>query len=311
MAQFLSNIASNITWTLDHCWSQTTNPGTVAALREKTISHLALSMIKTAAMTALTTATTIAIGFVSYFSLIPTVFSRNPTFSLFAANIANIVSSLLLGVGIAKNKKVLTCAALIAQTAGFLVIFSAGSEVFLFLMPIMGILSIISLIVALVVRACHSEKLAIKTIAAQLFYILGTILIRSLKSSGLFAILAILGATVSFIAKRYGYTTIAKIASAIAIVSFMATLSSCFNYLDFDAKAIAMSALAAIAAGVTIIDKGYVSKTIRDFIATFLGSAVTLFLVSLIGNNALRIWPLTQSMFIAFGSVATQMCQES
>ncbi len=309
MAHKVSNFLTSCRVHLDNCWNNPSKPGKV----EKTISQLALSMIKASAMTAFTTATTVGFGIVAFFSLAPSYFgTQNSSILLAAANITNIVSPLLLGIGIAQNKKMLISAALIALSVGCsIVLFYLQSDVKVFYMMIMGLLNIISLIASLVIKACHSEKLALKNFAAQLFCVLGMTLMGSLRGSVLLAPLAILGAIISILAKRYDYTTISKIASTISVVSFMCSLSECFSMFDVPAKAVVTAIFAAIAAAVTIIHKGNVSKTIRDFITTFLGSSLISLSLRLTDKTLLRGNPLMINMFLAFGSVARRMSQNS
>jgi hypothetical protein len=206
---------------------------------DMTVQELAISILKTTAMTALITTTTLALGGISFLSLLFAPWSYQHGFStaeslLIIANIANAIFS---GVGLANKKKILSSifggATLIGCYAlgGALLIESISFPVTI---PLMLGIALISSCVTLLVKALKAEKLALKTIAAHAFVFTGIALSSIiapqiytgvLLGSAISAAIAAIATIGSVIAKKNGYITLSKIGAAIALLSsFVAAL---------------------------------------------------------------------------------------
>lgn len=289
---------------------------------DATANKLAVSIFKTAAMTAFITTTTISLGIVSVASALGTFGFRtdSPNDGLKAiVLIANIASAVITGAAIVNKKATLALALGCAITVGCFVI----SNCFPLLMITMSALTLISSGATLLIKAFKADKLALKVIAAHVLglavliaggFISEQIQIGVLTGAAIGAAIGVVATIVAGIAKRNGFATLAKAVSTIALLSSFATLGGValgvfsrasiiaffggklpayaseslikiFNAGAFaHTEEVAIAGIATAAAACTIKNDGKVTKIAKDFFASFIGSASIVAVASAIGS---------------------------
>lgn len=201
-------------------------------LTDDKVGRFALSIIKTATVTALVSVSTVLAGTMFFVQCIPFVFRSVPQSVPFLV-VGNILGSITTGVAIANNKKRLAVVLGSATILAGLTYATLASVSFPLFMTVMTAQTLISFTVSLFLKATKTQKLALRSLFAIGFGLAG-VMIGDMISSQIYlgvlsgaligAAISAIAATGSMIAKRNGLTNLSKIASTIAIVSSLAVL---------------------------------------------------------------------------------------